>query len=292
MAKRSGFLSYLKKAFTNHWNLLFFGAGVVAGALSGHADIALPLIAAGEITYLAGLAGHPKFQAYVDALEHKQNKEKVAEDVTNVALGRMFAALDPKSRARFEYARRRAKQLRAMAKDMQPHGTGGIEHIDELQVEGINKLLWAFMKLLYSRRSLAKFLATTDEGDIREQIANVEKRIEGLGDELEDTVEKTRIRRSLVDTLASLNLRLDNLTKAKQNFEFLELEIDRIDNKITSIAELAVNRQDPDFITSEVDGVAASMEHTEAAINELHLLDVETSDAPPPSFLDENLEQT
>lgn len=290
MTKRSGFWSYVKSAFKNHWNLLALGAGVVAGAVSGYADIVLPLVAAGEITYLAGLASHPKFQAYVKASNHKQLADKATADTTSVALGRMFAALDPKSRARFEYARRRAKQLRTMALEMHPTA-GGIEHIDELQVEGINKLLWAFLKLLYSRRSLAKFLASTNEEAIRTQIGQVETRLGKLGDELEDTVETTRIRRSLVDTLASLNLRLDNLTKAKQNFEFLDLEIDRLDNKITSIAELAVNRQDPDFITSEVDGVAASMEHTEAAISELKLLDVEASDSPPPAFLDENLEQ-
>ncbi|MCK5796828.1 MAG: hypothetical protein KAI47_06590 [Deltaproteobacteria bacterium] len=157
-----------------------------------------------------------------------------------------------------------------------------------MQTEGINKLLWAFLKLLYSRHAVRRFLATTDERAIRTQLQDVETKLAALGDEMEDTPNQIRIRRTLVSTLESINLRLENLAKAQDNFQYLELEIDRIDNKITSIAELAVNRQDPDFITSEVDGVAASMEETEAAINDLNLLDIEDSDAPPPAFLDEN----
>ena len=287
MPKRAGFFEYIKRAFTNHWNLLLFGAGVVGGALTGHADVALPVVAALEMTYLAGLASHSKFQAYVDAQMHKADKDEEQQSTSTPAMGRMFAAIDPASRARFEALRRRCLELRKLSDDIRP-GTSNLDTVEEMQTEGINKLLWAFLKLLYSRHAVHRFLATTDEQRIRHQLHELEHKLAALGDELEDTTNQARIRRTLADTLASVRLRMDNLNKAKDNFEFLELEIDRIDNKITSIAELAVNRQDPDFITSEVDGVAASMEQTEAAINDLHLLDIEDTDAPPPAFLDEH----
>lgn len=286
MPKRAGFFEYIKRAFVNHWNLLAVGAGVVGGALSGHADIALPIVAALEMTYLAGLASNTKFQAYVDAQAHKETKQDTQQEVVGPALGRMFAAIDPASRARFEALRRRCRELRKLSDDIRP-GTSNLDTVEQMQTEGINKLLWAFLKLLYSRHAVHRFLSTTNEAEIRKQLHELEHKLAALGDELEDTTNQARIRRTLADTLASVKLRMDNLTKAKENFEFLELEIDRIDNKITSIAELAVNRQDPDFITSEVDGVAASMEQTEAAINDLQLLDIEDTDAPPPSFLDE-----
>jgi predicted ribosome quality control (RQC) complex YloA/Tae2 family protein len=287
MPQRAGFFEYIKRAFVNHWNLLAVGAGVIGGALSGHADIALPVVAALEMTYLAGLASNAKFQSYVDAQAHKASKVETEEQIVGPALGRMFAAIDPASRARFEALRRRCRELRKLSDDIRP-GTSNLDTVEQMQTEGINKLLWAFLKLLYSRHAVARFLATTNEQQIRQQLHELEHKLAALGDELEDTTNQARIRRTLADTLASVKLRVDNLTKAKQNFEFLELEIDRIDNKITSIAELAVNRQDPDFITSEVDGVAASMEQTEAAINDLQLLDIEDTDAPPPSFLDES----
>ena len=49
----------------------------------------------------------------------------------------------------------------------------------------------------------------------------------------------------------------------------MQLEIDRLENKIKSLAELAVNRQEPDFISGQVDQVAGSMLETEKTMNEL-----------------------
>ena len=285
MALRLNFIDYVKSALLNHWNLLALGGGLVGGLLSGHADIAVPLLLAAEVTYLAGLASHDKFQRHVDAQAHKAARAMAAQERTEPALGRMFAALDPASRARFEALRRRARDLRKLAADFRP-GVSAAAPIEDLQGEAVNKLLWIFLKLLYSRHAVARFIAGTAENMLRGQIAEMEAKLARLGDPTEDTPQVVRARRSLSDTLASANLRLQNLNKAKENHLFLELEADRLEQKIISIAELSVNRQDPDFISSEVDGVAATMEHTEAAINDLHLLDIEESDAPPPSFLD------
>lgn len=289
MPKRAGFLEYIKRAFKNHWNLLILGAGVVGGAMSGHADVVLPMVAAAEMTYLAGLASHEKFQAYVDAQIHKETKAVATKQVTEPALGRMFAAIDPASRARFESLRRRARDLRKLSDDIRP-GNNPITNVESAQNQGINKLLWVFLKLLYSRHAVLRFLASTNEKQIKEKVKEIERKLEALGPKEKQSPVQQKMHRSLLDTLASANLRIENLKRAKDNAEFLDLEIDRIDNKITSIAELSVNRQDPDFITSEVDGVTASMQETEAAINDLHLLDIEYSDAPPPAFLDENFQ--
>jgi hypothetical protein len=49
----------------------------------------------------------------------------------------------------------------------------------------------------------------------------------------------------------------------------LELEVARLENKIQSVSELAVNRQEPDFISGQVDQVASSMVETERTMNEL-----------------------
>ena len=49
------------------WNLLLFGGAAAAAVVSGHADIALPLVAAAEVAYLAGLTTLPRFQSAIDA---------------------------------------------------------------------------------------------------------------------------------------------------------------------------------------------------------------------------------
>ena len=50
------------------------------------------------------------------------------------------------------------------------------------------------------------------------------------------------------------------------------MELDRIEEKIQALAEMAVNRQDPDFLTSQVDSAAESMRQTEKAVSELQNL--------------------
>ena len=287
--KRAGFWQYVKRAFVQHWNLLAFGAGVAAGALSGHADVVIPLVAASEMVYLAGLASHPRFQAAVDASTHQAAKAEAKATVTEPALQRIFVTLDPRSRARFEELRKRCRELRQLA--LGPAAAEGPAEVASLHLEGINRLLWVFLKLLYSKHALERFLATTDEKEIRESIADLENRLESLGPVAEDTPAEVRNRRSLVDTLASANLRLNNLARARENHEFILIELERIDSKITSIAELAVNRQDPNFVTTEVDGVAATMEQTERAMTDLQLVSgIDQATAPPPSFLDEKLD--
>ena len=71
--RTAGLVDYLKHAFLFRWNLLFFGGGVAAAALMPMTGALLPLIAAGELTYLAGLVSQKRFRAAIDARVHAQN---------------------------------------------------------------------------------------------------------------------------------------------------------------------------------------------------------------------------
>ena len=61
---------YLREAFLFRWNLLFFLGGVAGAALTPLPGVLLPLVAAGELTYLAGLISIPRFRAAIDAKVH------------------------------------------------------------------------------------------------------------------------------------------------------------------------------------------------------------------------------
>jgi hypothetical protein len=65
--KKAGLFRYVKEAFLFRWNLLLLAGAGAAAILIGHPDIALPLVAAAEVTYLAGLATLPRFQSAIDA---------------------------------------------------------------------------------------------------------------------------------------------------------------------------------------------------------------------------------
>jgi hypothetical protein len=70
------------------------------------------------------------------------------------------------------------------------------------------------------------------------------------------------------------------------------IELDRIEGKIQALAEMAVNRQDPDFLSSQVDSAADSMRQTEKAVSELqHLTGLADQLQDPPAILETDLRE-
>ncbi len=92
-------MKYLKTAFLNHWNLLALFAGT-AFALLSVPDVVLPLVAAGEIAYVALLGSHPKFQQYVEAQEAKVHRE-ASSGAKQQTLDHIMKSLPPENLQRF-----------------------------------------------------------------------------------------------------------------------------------------------------------------------------------------------
>ena len=61
---------YVKEAFFFRWNLLFLAGGAAAAAMTPLAPVLLPLVAAGELVYMAGLISIPRFRAAIDAKKY------------------------------------------------------------------------------------------------------------------------------------------------------------------------------------------------------------------------------
>jgi hypothetical protein len=290
MNGRAGFFKYIKKAFSHHWNLLALAAGAALGFISGHPDVVLPLVAAGEVVYLAGLSTHTRFQAAVDAEEHKaarlQDTAKTAEKAEA-----MLRILSDNDRIRFEKLRGQCAQLSKISRGVKGETVGDAPGlVDGLQMESINRLLWIYLKLLYSKNALEQFFATIDEQEIRRTIEKANKRLAAMGEPSQDEKPgEVKRRKSLQDTLATSQARLDNYERAQDNHEFIELELDRLYSKIAGLGEMGVNRQDPNSITHEVDAVSASVEQTEKAMGELEFLTGLTAqDEAAPELLGED----
>ncbi|MGE3778914.1 MAG: hypothetical protein AB7F89_17145, partial [Pirellulaceae bacterium] len=119
-----GLGKYIKSAFVNRWNMLLFLGGCAFGAISGHADVVLPLVLAAEVGYLGLLGTHPKFQRYVDAHEaaalRKQNSQS-----TEQTLRQILQSLSQAGLARFEQLRSRCHELRQIAADLKKTSAEG-----------------------------------------------------------------------------------------------------------------------------------------------------------------------
>ena len=272
MAGRSGFFKYIKKAFMHHWNLLALAAGTAIGVISGHPDVVLPLVAASEVIYLAGLSTHTRFQSAVDAEEHKaarlQQDSRTAQKAEAILKG-----LGDDDRIRFERLRALCAQLRLISQGVKGRSVPEAGLVDDLQMSSINRLLWIYLKLLFSKSALEQFFETIDEDEIRRSIDKAQARLDKMGEPNEDEgPDRIKRRKSLQDTLATSQARLANYERAQDNHEFIELELDRLYSKIAGLGEMGINRQDPNSISTEVDAVSASVEQTEKAMGELEFL--------------------
>jgi hypothetical protein len=279
------FTKYIKTAFLNRWNLLVFAAAMGFAMLSGHADVFAPLVMAGEVTYLGLLASHDKFQRYVDAQEAQGLRPQSATNPQE-SLRIILRSLPPQAVERFEKLRARCLELRQIAMQIKdPGGAGGGLGFDKSQVESLDRLLWIYLRLLFTQSALERFLNKTNEREIEHDIDNLEARLARTS-EIEDEIQRQKFAKALEDNLKTCRDRLANYEKARSNHEFMQLEIDRLENKIRSLSELAVNRHEPDFISAQVDQVASSMLQTERTMNELQFLTgLTATEEQPPALL-------
>jgi hypothetical protein len=275
------FTKYLKTAFLNQWNLLAFLGAAAFGVISGQPDIVLPLVVAGEMTYLGLLSTHPKFQKYVEAQDAKATRTETSV-ASQRALERITQSLPRESLERFHALRERCLELQQIALALKHPGSADAPlPFEDFQSDNLDRLLWIHLRLLYTEYALQRFLRKTSEQQMREEIRGVEERIARIPAD-STSPQQERIRKALEDNLQTLNDRLANLQKARDNYELVKLEIERLENKIRSVSELAVNRQEPDYISGQVDQVAASMRETEKTMNELQFATgLETVDEAP-----------
>jgi len=251
---------YLKRAFLYRWNMLAFLGGVAGALLSPWPDALIPLVAAAEVTYLGGLIASARFRKAIDAQIYQESKQQRTEGREGARpIQEIVANLKPESSRRFEKVRARCLEMRGIANQVRGRN---IQPTEDLNTPALDRLLWVFLRLLISYEALERFLERTDAVDIRTHLAEAKARLGQAGAD-------ERIVRSLQDSVAAQEMRLDNYERAQKNADFVRIELDRIEAKIHALTESSVNRQNPDLLTSQIDSVAESMQSTEKAISEL-----------------------
>ena len=278
--RSAGLGEYLKRAFRYKWNLLFFLGGLAAALLSPTPDALVPLIAAAEAAYLGGMVAHPRFRQAIDAQVYREAKAPQAVAASQ-SLASIVGTLSKESRQRFEQICNRCLEMRSLARSVRgAQGKAG----EDLSTPALDRMLWVFLRLLVSDEALREFLAQTNIDQIRARMDETSKKLEAAkgGDE--------RFVHSLQDNLAAQQLRFDNYGRAKQNAEYVRLELDRIEAKIQVLAESTVNQQDPNFLTSQIEGVTESMHTTEKAIRDLNeITGMVDQMQEPPAILETDL---
>jgi len=271
-----GIAHYLRKAFTSPWNLLiFFGSGVAA-VLSPWPDVLLPLIGAGEALYLGALVSLPRYREAIDAQEANQTRGHAAA----VNIYQLVVSLGTDAQQRYNALKRRCLEMRSIASATRPTSVDGTT---DAWTPALDRLLFGFLRLLGQQNSLLRFLRSTTTAELTKRLDELKKRLADAKTGGDD-----RMIRSLEESTAIAEQRLDNYGKAVKNADFAAAELDRVEAKIQALIEMAANRQDPDLLSSQVDAAAASMDHTEATLNQLQQITPPADDMDQaPAILDD-----
>ena len=273
--------AYLTTAFTTKWNLLFFGGGVAAAFISGFPGIILPLVLAGEIYYLASMLGNERFRSAVEAQDAKARRTAETE-AARAAYDRIRKQLPPKLLQRFDQLRDHCLKLVELAGSMRGPDAGGP---DKNALESLDRLLWGYLRMIWGASTLSDFLDRTDDGAIRAQIADLERR---LGKLAQADTDSGPMRAALEDHLKTSRERLGNIEEAHRKLDLVAAEIERLESKIAALAEGSVAKRDVSDIAQRVDEVAEGMRKTDETMRQLQLPpELEELDEPPPMLREE-----
>lgn len=263
---------YIKAAFKNRWNLLGLAGGIGFSFVSGYPEVGLPLVVAAEMAWLGFVGTHPRFRNFVDyhaSQELKQSGEKSAE----ARMRQMLTSLPRGAQQRFDSLTDRCEELRKISKQYQDaHGADQSDGtIADVRLSGLDRLLWLFLKLLYTENSLNRFFETTTIDEIQQEIRQVNMRLE-REESRPKNKQRDRIIATLKDNLHTCQQRHKNFEQARDSYELVKAEQKRLENKIRSIAEMGISKGDPGTLSSQVDAAAGSIQETEKTLGELEFI--------------------
>jgi hypothetical protein len=273
--------AYLKTAFTTRWNLLLFGGGLAAAFISGFPGIILPLVAAGEVYYLASMLANDRFRSAVEAQDAKSRRATEAAGARD-AYERIRKNLPPTLLKRFDQLREHCLKLVELGGSIRgPDGSGP----DKTALESLDRLLWGYLRMIWGASTLSDFLDHTDDGAIRARIADLERRLAKLP---KDDTGSAQMRAALEDHLKTSQERLDNIDEARRKLDLVAAEIERLEAKIAALAESSVAKRDVTDIAQRVDEVAEGMRKTDETMRQLQLPpELEDLDEPPAMLREE-----
>jgi hypothetical protein len=136
--------------------------------------------------------------------------------------------------------------------------------LESQQLEGVNKLLWVFLRTLVQEETLASFCATMPRSEIEDTLKRTEAALAqpGLAEPMKAAHQ---------ENVQVLRLRLENLKRAKDNLEAVGVRLVRVENSIMLIQEQALTRRDPAFVESEVKSVTEGLQSVEEMMRSMNI---------------------
>jgi hypothetical protein len=241
---------YLRRAFYNPYNyglMILFGGLTIIDQNIGWFAIGVAL----EAAYLYTLTTNPRFQRVV---------ESELEDQVLVNVDRMREQLwdyvDPSLRKRYQDVEALAKRLHGDMKNF-------AQLKDPLVKENVRKvatLMTSFLKLCVAITRYRNYLGDVKPGDLERDITRLEEEALGADERV------AAVKAKNVDVLRK---RLDKITKARANVEYLSAQLETIEDTMRLVVDQAVTLTDPRGTGTQIDSLLHTLNDAELIAAEM-----------------------
>jgi hypothetical protein len=199
-----------------------------------------------ELGYLSVLATHHRFQRFVAATQQLETQQQWQTKVE--ALVRQLSKEDQQ---RYRNLETRCRTLLEQQVSLQTPSPGLLA-----QGEGLNKLLWVYLRLLTTRQALTRIIRGS--AGATDETGGIENRISALQAQLNSPMSED-LKKSLSGQIEILQQRLEKRSEAKQKLDFLDAELTRIQEQVELVREQAVLSADPEAISQRIDQVTTTL---------------------------------
>lgn len=272
--------SNLARAARWHWNLLAVGAGGAFAVLSGMPLGVLAIVGGLELAYLGFLGLNPRFQAVLRGKKLSASPPP-AEGTNPARLIELLGFLSRTDRTRFESLHQRCTALLELRRNMDNKQPGAA---DQFRGEGLDRMLWMFLKLLHQKSGLEKFLASTTRQSIEVELTRSET-------QLKDAIQRqpggpdgveSRLATSIRERIATVRERLENHQQADDNLELVCAEIDKTEQQINHLCEVGMTLRDSAELAAQIDSISASLQSSERAFADASVGGLLMEESAPP----------
>lgn len=261
---------YVRKAFARPLNLAAVAVGIGVTAITGQWEVGLPLVIAIEAAWLGFAANNPKFQQFVDIQEHQLVKADDALEAQR-RMRMMRASLPRTLQRRFERLKEQCDAVRATTKAYRDSNRSVLPSLNDSDQEGLDRLMWLYLKLIYAEHSLNRYFDSTSIDLIETEIHQTEARLK-TEQAKPAGQQQQRIIETLQASLKSSQERRAAFDSAKGSYELVLLEQKQLENKIAAMQDVGIHRGDLATLSSDVDAVTDDIHESEKALSGLEFV--------------------
>jgi hypothetical protein len=243
-------INFVREAFNLQYNWISLaGAGIFA-VMSGSL---LPiLLAAGvELMYLAIVPQNWRFQRLVRswklAEKLEQNQQQFAE---------LLSALPSEAKTRYTQLAQVCASVRRNFSQLSSTSQLFLQQMDA-RLDG---LLRGYARLLLTSSQQQQYLKTTDQNDIKREVAALQRSMNSDSPKVQD-INKKRIE--------ILNKRLEKYQKISENQDVVQAQCAAVEDVLHLVRDQSVTMRDPQQVSEQLENLVKDVEQTEQTVQQV-----------------------